>query len=295
MLAFCLVAGMGSAAVAAATRPQAPLGTRAVLYATSPQGVTVFDTVSGNRIATLAPPAEQGFNGYEKLAVDGAQNIYAGAQFLAKSQFTVKIEAYSPHANRPVRELLDGPGFLSALAASASGEVAAVRLDLITTSIAFYAPGATAPTRTIASTPFDAVFGAAYEPDGTLWMFGYSKSASQVIFAYVPPGGTSVTVAFSIPPQGNADGTTLAIDAAGNILFEQYGLITAYTATGDVVYTVRLGGRPNKISSVAFSPDHTILYVAQYALQVETYRFPQGGAPIGVFPVYSSSLATGIR
>ncbi|MBD5657691.1 MAG: hypothetical protein IAI50_21320, partial [Candidatus Eremiobacteraeota bacterium] len=258
--------------------------TQSVVYAVAKGRTFVYDAPGGKLAGTLQQPSIYD----EWVAVDGAQNVYVAASTGPYGSKNGSIREYAPGSSEPSRVMQNGKGYINAMAASNSGEVVTAQGVQEFSTLRFFAPGATSPTRTIVS-PFGFIPGAAYEPDGTLWLDGLLADDSYS-FGYVPAGGTEVTlVAFpGSPPAG-----PIVIDPTGNIVVEARGALMAYSASGKLQYTVRLAGRPDDITAIALSKTGTILYIADPNLQIEEFHFPQGGPPIRAFGQYSTSIATG--
>lgn len=271
---------------------------RTLVYASANRSDGDIDVFSnlGGRLATLQLPAETAtYAGFEQIAARPGTDAYVGATYLSSDNFTVKIFAFAPGAAQSTQTLDDGMGIIQAMVVAKNGELAVCRTADGDSVIDFFEPGATSVSRSISNSPLEDVFGAAYAPDGTLWLAGLLRGGT-LTFAYVSPGGTTVVPAIPAPTiRGFSDVLTLAIDGQGRLVFEARGTLAVYSTSGLLERTVVLAGRPKNIESIAFSRDFRQLYVADPDQNLETFAYPDGGSALHAFNVAASAVAVGAR
>jgi hypothetical protein len=194
---------------------------RTLVYASANRSDGDIDVFSnlGGRLATLQLPAETAtYAGFEQIAARPGTDAYVGATYLSSDNFTVKIFAFAPGAAQSTQTLDDGMGIIQAMVVAKNGELAVCRTADGDSVIDFFEPGATSVSRSISNSPLEDVFGAAYAPDGTLWLAGLLRGGT-LTFAYVSPGGTTVVPAIPAPTiRGFSDVLTLAIDGQGRLV-----------------------------------------------------------------------------
>jgi hypothetical protein len=271
---------------------------RTLVYASADRSngdIDVFSNLGGH-LATLPLPAETAtYAGFEQIAARPGTGLYVGATYFSAGTFTVEIFGFAPGATQSTQTLDDGTGIIQAMVVAKNGELAICRTVDAQSVIDFFEPGATSVSRSISNSPLEDVFGAAYGPDGTLWLAGLLRGGT-LTFAYVSPGDTTVVPAFPAPAtRGFSDELTLAIDGRGRLVFEARGTLAVYSTSGRLERTIVLAGRPKNIRSIAFSRDFRQLYVADPDQNLETFAYPDGGSALHVFNVAASAVAVGTR
>jgi hypothetical protein len=278
---------VGSSASGAASTRYAPDDRRPVVYVAPYFGydnnVTIFDEATGARLGALVLPQLGGrVFLVSSIGVDAAHNVYVGAQYQNRSFF---VAVYPPRASQPSRTFeIDGANNIVAVAPS--GELAVLEAGGV---IEFYAPGAGSPTSRVQGSSI-AAERIAFEPDGTLWVFG-TDQRNVPAFADVGPGKTRLVTRFEVPTASNSD--LFAIDRAGNLAVTDGSGVQAFTTAGAQAYAFPLGGTPAGPNAIAFSSNGKSVFLADPSLSIEVFPCPQGGLPVRSFGYAANAIALG--
>ncbi|MBD5657112.1 MAG: hypothetical protein IAI50_18330 [Candidatus Eremiobacteraeota bacterium] len=276
----CFIAAALSLALGAA--PSRALSTSTqIVYASVEHGIASFDSLTGKKLGFL----QTNFGPFG-VALDANGDVFAGGGNADPASYRVK--EYAPDSDKPIRNIRTEESD-AYFAVSAAGELAVAGHDgpaCCGNSLEFFEAGQTQPSRLIREKPFTTNY-LAYDASGRCWVDG--KSQGRAAFGYVAPGASHVTV---VALTGTAMGP-MTVDAQGNVVIVESGILRAYTPAGKPAYEVHLLGRPATITGIALSSDNTRLYVSNLYEQSEAFHYPSGGRPALYFGTYAGGIAVG--
>jgi hypothetical protein len=233
------------------------------------------DTVAGKRIATIT-----GFTQPAGLAVDSAGDVYV----VDESKDTVSV--YKKDYKTLIATLSDPAQSPNGVAVAPKSGVVAVA-NLASGSVSLYAKGATTPCATAGNSAWGAVFFAAFDAAGNLYVTGANSARTATLVGTVQGGCSAksivtLTTANSVLFAGGVEVTTTGKIAIGD---DGVGAIYTYDppvngSLGTPVSTTPLTGS-HDIVQFALAANGKDVWGADYALaDAFEYAYPKGGAAI---------------